>query len=1030
MARELQRYNIDIAALSETRFPDEGSLKEEGGGYTFFWKGKQQTEDRIHGVGFAIRSALLKTLSAVPVGINERLMKLRVPLNKSRHATIISAYAPTLTSPDNAKEQFYQQLSEVLQSTPKNDKIVLLGDFNARVGKDNSSWESVLGPHGVGKVNNNGLLLLSMCAEHGLSITNTLFRMADKFKTTWMHPRSKHWHMIDYVIVRQRDKKDVHLTRAMRGANCWTDHRLVKTVMDMHIMPLRRKKPKNPRVSYNTTKLESESHRIKFTEALEKKLSENPTPSADLSEQWTSFKTAVNETATAVLGPKAKTHQDWFDENNEQIQTIVQEKNKAFAEWQNDPSSNPKKERFKSLQARVQKDLRQMQDSWWSNKAEEVQRYADTNNTKMFYSALKTVYGPTTSGCSPLLSADGKTLIKDQEGLLKRWTEHFSSLLNRPSTVDPDAINQIPQQPLLDDLDAPPTLDEIKKALSKTNSGRASGKDSIPAEIFKAAGPKALECFHDILLKIWEEEQMPSDFKDALIVSLYKNKGSKADCGNYRGISLLSIAGKIFARVVLNRLITISERVLPEAQCGFRPGRSTVDMIFAMRQIQEKCKEQNMPLHSVFIDLTKAFDTVNREALWSVLERFGCPPKLLKVIQLFHTGMNGQVLASGNMTEEFEITNGVKQGCVLAPVLFNIFFTAMLSHACSKLEKGIYLKYRLDGSLFDLRRLQAKTKVSTELIQEALFADDCSLNAHSEADLQIMIDHFAEASQLFGLTISIGKTEVLHQPAPHTNPLPQNITIDGNNLKNTTNFKYLGSIISADGSIDQEIDQRISKASQALGRLKTKLLNHHNVKLQTKCKVYRAVVLSSLLYGSETWTLYRKHITKLEQFHQRALRSILGIRWQDRITNIEVLERSDSQSIESLLVKAQLRWVGHVIRMEDYRLPKKLLYGELTSGKRNQGGPKKRFKDTLKSNLQYTQVRPKDLENTAAERDCWRRTVHLAGSTCETNYREKLSTKREKRRNPSTPTATFQCPHCNRHCASRIGLHSHIRIHR
>ena len=107
---------------------------------------------------------------------------------------------------------------------------------------------------------------------------------------------------------------------------------------------------------------------------------------------------------------------------------------------------------------------------------------------------------------------------------------------------------------------------------------------------------------------------------DALIVSLYKNKGSKCNRGIYRGISLLSIAGKIFARVILNRLIAVSEHNLPEAKCGFRICRSKVDMIFAMRQLQEKCIKQNMALYSVFIDLTKAFDTVSREALWTVLE--------------------------------------------------------------------------------------------------------------------------------------------------------------------------------------------------------------------------------------------------------------------------------------------------------------------------------------------------------------------------------------------------------------------------
>ena len=124
------------------------------------------------------------------------------------------------------------------------------------------------------------------------------------------------------------------------------------------------------------------------------------------------------------------------------------------------------------------------------------------------------------------------------------------------------------------------------------------------------------------------------------------------------------------------------------------------------------------------------------------------------MIRLFHDGMTGQVLSSGNVTEAFAISNGVKQGCVLAPVLFNLFFTCMLSHAVQDLEKGVYIRYRLDGSLFDL--------------EEVLFADDCALVAHAEPDVQMMLDRFSEASKLFGLTISLGKMEVLQHPAPNT----------------------------------------------------------------------------------------------------------------------------------------------------------------------------------------------------------------------------------------------------------------------
>ena len=131
----------------------------------------------------------------------------------------------------------------------------------------------------------------------------------------------------------------------------------------------------------------------------------------------------------------------------------------------------------------------------------------------------------------------------------------------------------------------------------------------------------------------WEKGIVPHDLRDAVIVSLYKNKGVKSDCSNYRGITLLSVAGKIIARVLLGRLIpTIAEENLSESQCGFRENRETTDMIFVLLQLQEKCRQQNIGLYAAFIDLTKAFDTVSQDGLWKVLMKLGCPPKFLVIL--------------------------------------------------------------------------------------------------------------------------------------------------------------------------------------------------------------------------------------------------------------------------------------------------------------------------------------------------------------------------------------------------------------
>ncbi|BHF76405.1 hypothetical protein SprV_0501950500 [Sparganum proliferum] len=166
VARELARYKVDIAALSETRFSEQGQLEEVGAGYTFFWSGRPRTERRDAGVAFAIRNDIVGRLPCLPQGINDRLMSLRLPLRRGgKFATIISAYAPPLTSPVAARDKFYEDLHALLTTVSKADKLIVLGDFNARVGTDHTAWRGVLGPHGLRGSSDNGLLLLRTCAD-------------------------------------------------------------------------------------------------------------------------------------------------------------------------------------------------------------------------------------------------------------------------------------------------------------------------------------------------------------------------------------------------------------------------------------------------------------------------------------------------------------------------------------------------------------------------------------------------------------------------------------------------------------------------------------------------------------------------------------------------------------------------------------------------------------------------------------------------------------------------------------------------
>ncbi|KAJ1190444.1 hypothetical protein NDU88_007182 [Pleurodeles waltl] len=252
---------------------------------------------------------MISQLTSLPKGFNNRLMSLWLPFKGKRHATFISAYALTMTNPEEIKDKFYEDLKTLKASVPKEDKLVILGDYNAGVGADSQTLEGVTGRNEVGKSNSHVHLLLKTCAAHDLLITNTVFRLPNHNRTSWIHPCSKHWHPIDSVIVRRRDRQDVRVTKAMCSADWWTDHRFILLKLNMHIQPRWRPEGKKTNRRMNVSKLEWYSVRQNLSEDFDSKLDQNSFGTNTEEEDWTAFRDVVYNTALAHLDQNTCKHQ-------------------------------------------------------------------------------------------------------------------------------------------------------------------------------------------------------------------------------------------------------------------------------------------------------------------------------------------------------------------------------------------------------------------------------------------------------------------------------------------------------------------------------------------------------------------------------------------------------------------------------------------------------------------------------------------------------------------------------------------------
>jgi hypothetical protein len=465
----------------------------------------------------------------------------------------------------------------------------------------------------------------------------------------------------------------------------------------------------------------------------------------------------------------------------------------------------------------------------------------------------------------------------------------------------------------------------------KLKNNKAPGEDGICAEIFKSCFSEVSQWLQRIFQIAWTSETLPQDWREAILIPFPK-KGDKTLCTNYRGISLIDIAGKIFASIILNRFLKIRDERTRINQAGFRPGRGCVDQILSLRLILEHRSRHQQSTVTCFLDFAAAFDSIHRQSLWRILEADGLPIKLLNLIKSFYVRPGNRVLINGELTDRFETHTGVRQGCPLSPILFNFV-----------------IDWILEKSLTGFSGVRVSPH---EAITDLDYADDIAILAENSTEMQCVLERIDKIARSVGLKINAAKSKVFSSSGRSNNDIA--IIINGEEIEEVDNFKYLGSTILPNGQSANEIPNRIDAARKVFFQLRKSLWNRREIRLDTKIKVFKATVRTILLYGCETWPMRQEDERRLSVFDHWCLRSILRVRYIDRISNEEIRRRCHNiQSLVCVIQQNRLRLAGHVLRRPQQEITRISINAQPRNDwKRRRGGQNKTWKDSLKADLE------------------------------------------------------------------------------